>query len=179
MQIKWLVSVWNATLGCTEVNKQRLSSATSNNGNNLNANSHRDTHESKEPQRSIMPTYILFLGQLSKVTSLRIAPNIIFIKVSTTVLTKEEKLTRVNGYHMFYFITSPYVLLHYFTICDTLRNFVSFVQFHQREKHPWRSVTFSIVAGFKLKVTLLHSCFSRFLDCTNGTKLRNASYMTK
>ena len=57
-----------------------------------------------------MPTYILFLGQLSKVTSLRIAPNIIFIKVSTTVLTKEEKLTRVNGYHMFYFITSPYVI---------------------------------------------------------------------
>ena len=26
-----------------------------------------------------------------------------------------------------------------------------------------------------LKVTLLHGCFSRFLNCTNGTKLRNAS----
>ena len=25
------------------------------------------------------------------------------------------------------------------------------------------------------KTTLIHGCFSRFLDCTNGTKLRNAS----
>ena len=28
-----------------------------------------------------------------------------------------------------------------------------------------------------LKVTLLHGCFSRFLNCTNGTKLRKASDM--
>ena len=28
-----------------------------------------------------------------------------------------------------------------------------------------------------LKVTLLHGCFSRFLNCTNGTKSRNASRM--
>ena len=28
-----------------------------------------------------------------------------------------------------------------------------------------------------LKVTLLHGCFSRFLNCTNGTKLRKASHM--
>ena len=28
-----------------------------------------------------------------------------------------------------------------------------------------------------LKVTLLHGCFSRFLNCTNGTKSRNASHM--
>ena len=27
-----------------------------------------------------------------------------------------------------------------------------------------------------LKVTLLHDCFSRFLNCTNGTKSRNASH---
>ena len=26
-----------------------------------------------------------------------------------------------------------------------------------------------------LKLTLLHGCFSRFLNCTNATKLRNAS----
>ena len=26
-----------------------------------------------------------------------------------------------------------------------------------------------------LKVTLFHGCFSRFLNCTNGAKLRNAS----
>ena len=28
-----------------------------------------------------------------------------------------------------------------------------------------------------LKLTLLHGCFSRFLNCTNGTKSRNASHM--
>ena len=32
-------------------------------------------------------------------------------------------------------------------ICDALRNLVLFVQFKIREKHPWRSVTFSTVAG--------------------------------
>ena len=30
-----------------------------------------------------------------------------------------------------------------FIIWDTLRDLVSFVQFKIREKHPWRSVTFS------------------------------------
>ena len=28
-----------------------------------------------------------------------------------------------------------------------------------------------------LKATLLHGCFSRFLDCTNGTKSRKASHI--
>ena len=28
-----------------------------------------------------------------------------------------------------------------------------------------------------LKVTLVHGCFSRFLNCTNGTKSRKASYL--
>ena len=34
-------------------------------------------------------------------------------------------------------------------ICDALRDLVPFVQFENREKHPWRSVNFSKVAGFK------------------------------
>ena len=33
-------------------------------------------------------------------------------------------------------------------ICDVLRNFEPFVLFKKREKHPWRSATFSKVAGF-------------------------------
>ena len=33
-------------------------------------------------------------------------------------------------------------------ICDVLRDLLPFVQFEKREKHPWRSVTFSKVAGF-------------------------------
>ena len=32
-------------------------------------------------------------------------------------------------------------------ICDALRDLVPFVQFKKREKHPWRSVNFSKVAG--------------------------------
>ena len=41
--------------------------------------------------------------------------------------------------------------------------------FKSPEKHLW-SVTFS-------KVALLHGCFSRFLDCTNGSKLRKISHI--
>ena len=32
-------------------------------------------------------------------------------------------------------------------ICDALRDLVPFVQFKKREKHLWRSVNFSKVAG--------------------------------
>ena len=56
-------------------------------------------------------------------------------------------------------------------ICDTLRDFVPFVQLKKLEKRPWRSDAFSKVAGIKsatlLKVTLLYGCFSRFLNCAN------------
>ena len=64
-------------------------------------------------------------------------------------------------------------------LCDVLCDLVPFVQFKICEKHPWRSVTFSKVAGYKvatlLKVPLLHGCISRFLNSINGTKSRNAS----
>ena len=78
-------------------------------------------------------------------------------------------------------------------ICDILCNLVPFVQFKKSGKHQWRSVNFSKVAGlnfktllkryskFKpatlLKVTLLHCCFSRFLNCTNGTRSRKTSHL--
>ena len=32
--------------------------------------------------------------------------------------------------------------------CDALRDLAPFIQFKKREKHPWRRVTFSKVAGF-------------------------------
>ena len=35
-------------------------------------------------------------------------------------------------------------------ICDAMHDLVPFVQFKKRENHPWRSVNFSKVAGFKL-----------------------------
>ena len=57
--------------------------------------------------------------------------------------------------------------------CVALRDLVPFVQFKKRGKHPWRTVNFSKVAGLKsvtlLKLTLLHGCFSRFLNYTNST----------
>ena len=66
-------------------------------------------------------------------------------------------------------------------MCGALRDLVAFAQFNKREKHSWMSVNFSKVTGWKpatlLKLTLLHRCFSRFLSCANGTKLRNASDM--
>ena len=36
--------------------------------------------------------------------------------------------------------------------CDALRNLVAFVKFKKREKHPWKSVNFSKVAGFSLQL---------------------------
>ena len=61
-------------------------------------------------------------------------------------------------------------------ICDALGDLVPFVQFEKREKHSWRSVTFSKPATL-LKLTLLHGCFSRFLNGTNGTKSCNAPHL--
>ena len=37
-------------------------------------------------------------------------------------------------------------------ICGALRDLVPCTRFKKREKHPWRSVTFSKVAGFSLQL---------------------------
>ena len=68
------------------------------------------------------------------------------------------------------------------SLCDALRDLVPFIQFKKREKHPWRSVTFSKVAcrlkrATLLKVTLLYSCFACFLNCTDVTKSRKAFHV--
>ena len=36
------------------------------------------------------------------------------------------------------------------SICDALRNLISFVQFKKHKKHSWRNVTLRNVAGFSL-----------------------------
>ena len=41
----------------------------------------------------------------------------------------------------------PLMLISPGSICSALRDLVAFVQFEKREKHPWRSVNFSKVAG--------------------------------
>ena len=48
-----------------------------------------------------------------------------------------------------------------------LHDLVPCAQYKKRQKHPWRDVTFSKVAG----------CFSPFLNCTNGTKSRKAPHV--
>ena len=69
-------------------------------------------------------------------------------------------------------------------ICDALRDLVPLVQFEKREKHSLRSVTFSKVAGnctekpvTLLKIPLVNRCFSRFLNCTKGSKSRKDSHL--
>ena len=47
------------------------------------------------------------------------------------------------------------------TICGALRDLVPLAQFKKREKHPWRSVNFSKVAGFT-KINTPPWVFSRF-----------------
>ena len=60
------------------------------------------------------------------------------------------------------------------------RDLVPFVRFKKHEKQ-YGGVLLLVnlhtsACNFILKVTLLHGCFSRFLNYTNGTKLRKASH---
>ena len=41
--------------------------------------------------------------------------------------------------------------------CDALPNLASFVQFKKREKHSWRSVNFSKVAGCSLRFAKINT----------------------
>ena len=63
--------------------------------------------------------------------------------------------------------------------CDALRDLVPFSQFKKREKHPWRIITLSKVAGFRLQLCeKKHSSMDVFhvsLNYTNGTKSCKAS----
>ena len=72
--------------------------------------------------------------------------------------------------------------LGYIGIRDALRNLAPFVQFKKREKHPWRSDSFSKVTYFlQLYLTYHypHGSFSCFLNDTKGTKLCKASHAIK
>ena len=59
---------------------------------------------------------------------------------------------------------------------EYIRDLVPLVQFEKHEKHPRRSAAFSKPATLPT-VTLLHGCFTRFLNCANGTKLHKASHI--
>ena len=51
------------------------------------------------------------------------------------------------------------------------------IWYHLYNLKTWRSVAFSTKVTLLLNVTLFHGCFTRFLNCINGTKLRNASQL--
>ena len=72
--------------------------------------------------------------------------------------------------HVFKFLSrlyhySPHKLSH---LLYEMHDFVPYVKFKSRKKHPWRSVTFSKVAACNI------SCF---LNYTNDTKSRKASHI--
>ena len=52
----------------------------------------------------------------------------------------------------FIFISKVTRYLFIDAICDTLRDLLLFVQFKKHEKLPWRSVSFSKVAGYSLQL---------------------------
>ena len=59
-------------------------------------------------------------------------------------------------------------------IWDVLRNLVAFEQFKKRENTHG-----GVMLLVKLQAeALFHRCFSSFLNCTNGTKLRKASHFS-
>ena len=55
------------------------------------------------------------------------------------------------------------------SICNTLRDLVPFVRFKKRE-----NIHGVVLLLVLLKVALLHRCFLRFLNSTNGAKSRKA-----
>ena len=63
--------------------------------------------------------------------------------------------------------------------CSVLRDLVPYEQLKEREKHPWRIVSFSKVAGLACNFTKSNtssmSIFHVFQIVQNGTKSRNAS----
>ena len=60
-------------------------------------------------------------------------------------------------------------------LCDALGDLVPFVQFKKTLKNTHGGALILEPATL-LKLTLLHGCLSHFLNCTNGTKSRNASH---
>ena len=71
-------------------------------------------------------------------------PNVPFLDIHAVYCADIRLLCRYFTLFFMYFMDSYK--------CDALRDLVPFVQLQKREKHPWRSVTFSKVAGFSLQL---------------------------
>ena len=81
-------------------------------------------------------------------------------------LTVSYTIWDIKSYVLYPFHNSLFVMLCtiWYHLCNLKK----------RKKHSWRSDTSA--CNF-LKVSLLHECFSRFLNCVNGTKSRKASHI--
>ena len=62
-------------------------------------------------------------------------------------------------------------------ICDVLRYLVSFVQCKKHVSLVKFRLKPAVPATTLLKVSLLRGCFSRFVNCSNSTKLRKTSHI--
>ena len=73
-------------------------------------------------------------------------------------------------------------------LCDSTSSLPIITEMGKYEIYFWWIARFVIICTIQkkwktsypatlLKVTHLHGCISRFLNCTNGTKSRNASHM--
>ena len=80
-----------------------------------------------------------------------------YTKKFNTELTKAKLTSFMESYNLMRLIKSQICVKdkNFMHICGVLRDLVPFVQFKKREKHPWRSVTFSKVAGTHLILIIL------------------------
>ena len=85
-------------------------------------------------------------------------------------LKRKSNIKKADFWWSFLYPMQICLLGNILWLWDALHDLLPFKQLKKREQHPWRNDTFNL-----LKVTLLHGCFSRFLNCTNDTKSRNAS----
>ena len=90
----------------------------------------------------------------------KVLPSLSFDILPTKNLMQACNFTKSN--------THPWVFFTFFKL-------YKWYQIAQRITYMYYTYIFE--SATLLKVTLLHGCFSRFLNCTNGTKLHNASHM--
>ena len=64
-----------------------------------------------------------------------------------------------------------------FIICYVLRDLVPFAQYKKREKKPMEECQVQAEACNFTKINTPPWMFFTFLNCTNGTKSRNAPYI--
>ena len=82
----------------------------------------------------------------------------------------------------YWYVWNSTIQYHYLEVIAVILRFLSIVMFCAIWYHVYNLKNVKNIHGGVLllvtwlKLTLLHGCFSHFLNCTNGTKLRKASH---